>query len=336
VEKLAELYRPLHDAAEADLALTSSGRKVLKATQGFAAELGQLYESIAAGKTPYEAGHRLAQRRRGEFAELYESSLREAYGRNVRLQPSVEAVAQTLRPDTDLKTRWVAESLLGSMLLTPKVVPDERGTARQGLGDPMSPQPVRLCQGPPYTVEDAHTAYAVTASALAGGLPVAGRVWADGDAWTTPFVPVSVATASSWVAADFKVPAGIRDYSMTVDYHYSFNGRALTVLGVATVSLNVAISIDKGDGRPQERTAHAIHLLTVPVAGGDGFSRAGAETTTRTFRRAGSTTQPNEPSNGTVRIWVGVDTHSVAVGPFGDAWYDTNVTVDNICLNSIV
>jgi hypothetical protein len=98
-EELDALYRPLREAGEAELAKTKSGRKLLEEIRAFGTELADLYQSIDSGKTPYEKGHRLARRRREEFTEKYQQQFLDAYAPHARLQPSVEAVAQILRPE---------------------------------------------------------------------------------------------------------------------------------------------------------------------------------------------------------------------------------------------
>jgi hypothetical protein len=355
-EELDALYRPLREAGEAELAKTKSGRKLLEEIRAFGTELADLYQSIDSGKTPYEKGHRLARRRREEFTEKYQQQFLDAYAPHARLQPSVEAVAQILRPEMSPQTSWVVETRSpGSMLLQPKpvpgegeqayptqglvpagaVVPDDLEAVSQGLGDPMTPQPVRACLGPPYTRQEEHSVAALFGSAVTYA-PDNGLIYAVGHAWGTPFVPVQATTASAWVGHDFQVPAGIISYTATVDYYYKFYGAAALVLpGVATVSLNVAILIDKGDATPPDKSAHAIHLMTVPVYGWDHFDRIRSETATVMFRRAGSSTQ-DEPSNGTVRVMVGVDGHSVAIGPGGATYFAGDVGVRQICVNSAV
>jgi len=121
---------------------TKSGRALLERGRVLGAELGELYESIASAKTPFEEGHRLACKRRNEFRERYEGRIVEAYAACSPTPPPVEAVAHVLAPEVPEQTTWVAETRLGSMLLAPKLVPEEQGTARQGLDDPMGPQPV--------------------------------------------------------------------------------------------------------------------------------------------------------------------------------------------------
>jgi hypothetical protein len=334
-EELAALYRPLLEAAEAEVSKTKSGRALLENARVLGAELGELYEAIASGKTPFEDGHRLARRRRNEFRERYEGRIFEAYAPHVRLQPSVEAIAQILAPELPLKTKWVAETAApGSMLLTPKIDPDDLGTAGQGLDDPMGPQPVRSCLGPPYPLQDEGTAYGLTAFALSGTLPNTGKLFADGNTWTTPLTPVAVATASAWVGQDFEVPAGIRDYKVTVDYDYHFFGTTIGPWGLGTVSTNLGVLIDKGDGDPPLRNTHNLHFATGSFWGG-GFNPHGSETVTDPIIRSGSSTQP-EPSNGTVRVWVGIDSHCVSIGIFTTSNFQSDVTVKSICVNSAV
>ena len=62
VQDVEALYRPLREAVEAELAKTESGRQALEATRAFGEELGELSQSIYAGKTPYEVGLRIGWR----------------------------------------------------------------------------------------------------------------------------------------------------------------------------------------------------------------------------------------------------------------------------------
>jgi hypothetical protein len=355
VEELEALYRPLREAGEAELSKTRSGRALLESTRAHGAELGELYESIAGSKTPLEAGHRLARRRREEFTQKHQEQFLDAYAPHARLQPSVEAVARILRPEETPRTAWVAEARSpGTMLLQPKpvpggehayptqglvpadtVAPDDLGTVSQGVGDPMAPQPVRACLGAPYPLQEEHYVAAPVGFASTGAFP-SGRVMADGWAFASPFIPAQATVANAWVAQDFKVPAGITYYTATVDYKYDFFGLTAVGIGLAVISLNVAILIDKGDGRPPTRDAYAINLLIVPAWGNERILRSRSETATVPFGRAGSSTQPNVPSNGTVRVWVGTDAHCVGVGLFAYAEFVTTVDVKSVCVNSDV
>ena len=126
VEELADLYRPLREAGEAELAKTASGRRALKAAEALGTELSELYKNIYSGKTPYEEGHRLAQRRREKFRDKHEATFLEAHARDVpRLRPSAEAVAQNLQPEiASPHNLGVRDSgPLGAMQLEPKARP---------------------------------------------------------------------------------------------------------------------------------------------------------------------------------------------------------------------
>jgi hypothetical protein len=354
-EELEALYRPLREAGKAELSKTKSGRALLEDTRTRGAELGELYEGIVGGKTPLEAGHRLARQRREEFFEKHQEQFLDAFAPHAHLQPSVEAVAQILRPEMSPQTSWVAETgSAGSMLLQPKsvpggeraystqvlvpadaVVPDDLGTVSRGLDEPMAPQPVRECLGAPFPLQERRSEAAPMGFASTSANPNSGMVIADGWASAVPFIPAQVTTANAWVAQDFKVPAGIRFYKATVDYgHFIFFLTGVGV-GLAVVSFNVAIVIDKGDGTPQIREPYSISLLTVPAFGNERRWHGGDETANVEFRRSGSSTQP-EPSNGTVRVWVGTDAHCVGVGLVAWAEFQTSVTVKNICVTSQV
>ena len=354
-EELEALYRPLREAGEAELSKTKSGRALLEKNRTHGEELGELYESIAGGKTPLEAGHRLARQRREEFIEKHRQRFLDAYTPHARLQPSVEAVAQILRPEMSPQTGWVAETgSAGSTLLQPKpvlggeqaystqvlvpaatVVPDDLGTVSRGLDEPMPPQPVRECLGQPFPLQQRRSEAAPVGFASTVASP-SGIVMADGWCCGSFFIPVQVTTANAWVAQDFQVPAGIVHYNAAVDYDYSFSGVTAVGVGLAVISLNVAVVIDSGDGSPAKREAFSIHLLTVPAFGNERIIHSGkGETAKMWFGRGGSSTQ-KEPSNGTVRVWVGADGHCVGIGVWSWATFESTVTVKNICISSEV
>jgi hypothetical protein len=226
------------------------------------------------------------------------------------------------------------EQAYGTRPLAPTVdVAEDLETVSQGVGDRMTRQPVRECLVAPYPRQEEYSGAGPFGSATSGATP-SGKVWADADVYPFPF-GASVGVASAYVGHDFQVPAGIVHYTTTVDYDYSFNGFVGIWPGVAVVSLNVAISIDRGDAQQPAKSAHAIHLLSIPVIGSSVFSRARSETATEQFSRGGSSTQ-SEPANGTVRVMVGVEAHCVAIGVAGEAWFTGDLTVRQICVNSAV
>jgi hypothetical protein len=156
VEELGGLYRPLHEAAEGELAKTASGKKLLRETRALREELNELHEKIASGKTPDEEGRRLADRRREEFLDRHQEQLLEAYASHARLQPPVEAIAELLQPEMASETLWVAEtSLLRGMALRPKPItrsscgqnPMARNS-RQSARDSMTRRRCRVPFGP--------------------------------------------------------------------------------------------------------------------------------------------------------------------------------------------
>jgi hypothetical protein len=356
VEELDALYRPLREAGEAQLAKTKSGRKMLEETRAFGTELAELYENIISGRTQYEEGHRLARRRHEEFRERYEDQLRDTYAAHLRLRPSVEAVAQVLRPEMSPKTIWLSETgLLGSMLLEPKPVPEggerayptqamvpadtiapaDTGTVSQGLGDPTPPQAVQSCVSPPYMRKQDY-AYTGPLTEVGTGVDLErGQVGISGTAVATAFFHGQGTIASAYVGQDFDVPEGIASYMTTVSYDQDFYGWGFALFGVAIVNLNVAIGIDKGDGTPREDSSHSVSLLTVPVAAYDSFRRSSSVKVTLPFTRTGSSTPVNPPS-GTVKVWVGVDGHCALAAFVGAGGFWGGLKVREICVNSAV
>ena len=121
---LEALYRPLQEAVQAELQKTKTGRNLLVGAHAFAQELGELFKRIASGNIPREQGHLRARERFMKFRQQYGDQFLAARAKHVHLQPSVEAVAQILRPDIAARTMWVSEtSFMRSMLLRPKPPP---------------------------------------------------------------------------------------------------------------------------------------------------------------------------------------------------------------------
>ena len=279
VKELGELYRPLHEAAEAELAKSASGKKLLREGRALGKELNKLYENTASGKTPSEEGQRLADQRREEFLGRHQEQLLEAYAPHARLEPSVEAIAEVVEPEMASETLWVAEtSLHRGMVLRPKpdhemvlpVKPDpeELGTVGQGLGDPAPmPGPIHSCLGPDFPHKEEYVWSPPTGRALAQA-EVNGSLVSWGEAYTGTGIPVS-SGAQAWVTADFAVPGGFTEYALLVDYWFEFAENALAYFGVAVANLDVAIQVDEKDGTPPERWAESISCLVCPVFAGD-------------------------------------------------------------------
>ena len=150
-EALQVLFRPLQEAGQSELQRTKSGRKLRKGPRD-SSGVGQLQERIVGGEIPFEEGRRLTRERNKAFRERTEDPLVDALAPHVRLQPSVEAVAQVLRPEMASRTTWVSEtSFLRAMLLQPKRTFEDVGTVQQGLGDPPPPPVVQSCVTSPVT-----------------------------------------------------------------------------------------------------------------------------------------------------------------------------------------
>jgi hypothetical protein len=338
VEELGGLYRPLHEAAEGELAKTASGKKLLRETRALREELNELHEKIASGKTPDEEGRRLADRRREEFLDRHQEQLLEAYASHARLQPPVEAIAELLQPEMASETLWVAEtSLLRGMALRPKpdheIVlrpkPDgeELETVGQGLDDPAPvPGPFRSCLQPDYPWREDYGWAPPIGGALAQA-ELDGTCVSWGEAWGLYSIPVT-AGANAWVGGDFAVPKRLTDYALAIDYYFDFYQFAFALFGVAVSNLDVAILVDKKDGTPPEKYAESICCLVVPFAGGDFSYHWGNAKVEHWFRRATS-----DAAN--VRVLVGADGHGDVWAYSGAAKFSGSVEVRSICLTSI-
>jgi hypothetical protein len=337
IEELAELYQPLHDAAQADLAKTPSGKKLLREARALSEELNESQKKSASRRTSRGEGQRLADERHEEFLDRHQEQLREAYAPHARLQPPVEAVAQLLYPDTPSETLWVAETSLHrgldlrpkpdhEMVLRPGPDSEELGTVEQGLGDPAPmPGPLRSCVGPDYPHKQEYLWSPPTGSAIADA-NVNGSLVSWGEAYTFAGVPVATG-AQPWISADFAAPEGPTEYAVLVDYNFEFASNAYAYLGVAVSNLDVAIQIDKMDGTPPERWAESICTLVCPVLAGDHSYHWGKEQVQHMFKRATS-----DATN--LRVWVGADGHADVWAALGGAKFSGGVEVHEICLAS--
>lgn len=329
-EALEALYRPLRDAGEAELEKTKSGRKLLEEARAFATTLGELYEkSSRSGRKPSDDVHRLARERQDEFRKRYGEQFGEAHAPYAHLQPSVESVAQILRPEIASQTTWVAEaSFLRSMLLQPKATVEDVVAVRQGLGDP-APPAVHSCAIVPYGRREDYLLIPPTTADWQAGVSAdetTGRCTIKGACMSTAFFHVEACIASGFVGQDFAVPPGPTKYTTTISYDWNCSGYGFAFIGVAIVNVDLAIVIDKRDGT-RETHAREISLLTVPFVAGDGFSHeANGIKVAIPFTRDGS--------NGTVRIMVGADGHctTTALAAYASFWGD--VRVREICLTS--
>jgi hypothetical protein len=338
VEELAALYRPLHEAAEAELAKTASGKKLLRETRTLGEELNERHEKIASGKTSDEEGRRLADQRREAFVDRHQEQLLEAYAPHARLQPPVEAMTQLLQPEMPSETLWVAETSLHrgmvlrpkpdqEMVLRPKPDGEELGTVGQGLGDPAPmPGPFQSCLRPDYPWREDYGWAPPIGGALAQA-ELNGTCVSWGQATGLYSIPVT-AGANAWVGGDFAVPKGLTDYAVAVDYYFDFYNFGFALFGVAVSNLDVAILVDKKDGTPPEKYAESICCLVVPFAGGDYAYHWGFTKVEHWFRRATS-----EAAN--VRVLVGSDGHGDVWAYSGGAKFSGSVEVRSICLTSI-
>jgi hypothetical protein len=338
VEELAALYRPLHEAAEAELAKTASGKKLLRETRTLGEELNERHEKIAPRKTSDEEGRRLADQRREAFVHRHQEQLLEAYAPHARLQPPVEAITQLLQPEMASETLWVAETSLHrgmvlrpkpdhEMVLRPKPDPEDLGTIGQGLDDPAPmPGPFQSCLRPDYPWREDYGWAPPIGGALAQA-ELNGTCVSWGEAIGLYSIPVT-AGANAWVGGDFAVPKGLTDYALAVDYYFDFYQFAFALFGVGVSNLDVAILVDKKDGTPMEKYAESVCCLVVPFAGGDNSYHWGNAKVEHLFRRATS-----DAAN--VRVLVGADGHGDVWAYSGGAKFSGSVEVRSICLTSI-
>jgi hypothetical protein len=342
-QELEELYRPLRDAAEAELQKTKSGRKLLEDMRGFAREFGEPGKGMTDRETPSEeAGLRLRERLE-DFRSSHGDQFVEAHARHAHLQPSVQAVAQLLRPEMATQAVWVSEtSPTGSMLLQPKAIPADvravgvpeaipadAGTITEGLGGPPPPL-VHSCATPPFARKDEHVTSAVIWDPdrphAANAFPDQGKTEIGGNCYSTIVIQIDGFFSSAFVGQDFPVPPGPTSYETTISYDWSCSGTGAICLGVAVVNVDLAIVIDKLDGT-RETHAREISLFTVPGFGMDWFHHESNDASvTIPFTRDGL--------NGTTRIMVGADGHCITAVWGGFAEFRAEAVVREICLTS--
>jgi hypothetical protein len=347
-QELEELYRPLREAAEAELQKTKSGRNLLEEVHAFGTEFSELGERKAAGERPREAADLRMRERLEEFYDRHGDQFVDAHARHAHLQPSIAAVAQILRPEMATQTVWVSEtSPAGSMLLQPKATPAaipadagvavggvqatpaDAGVVTEGLGGPPPPL-VHSCVTPPYGREDEHMTSAVIWSPYrphaANAFPDQGKTEIGGNCYSTIFIQIDGHFSSAFVGQDFPVPPGPTSYETTISYDWSCSGMAAVCLGIAVVNVNLAIVIDKLDGT-RETHAREVSLFTVPVGGMDWFHHQSNDASvTIPFTRDGL--------NGTTRIMVGADGHCITAVWGGYADFTAEAVVREICLTS--
>jgi hypothetical protein len=343
--QLEELYRPLREAAEGELQKTKSGRNLLEEVHAFGTEFSELAEPVTAGERPRKD---LGMRERlEEFYDRHGDQFADAHARHAHLQPSAQAVAQIVRPETAAQTVWVSEtSPTGSMLLQPKanpaaipadagvavggvqVTPADAGVVTEGLGGPPPPL-VHSCAAPPYGREDEHMTWALISDPnpyAANAFPDQGKSEIGGNCYSTFLFHIDGFFSSAFVGQDFPVPPGPTSYEATISYDWLCGGSAITCFGLSTVNVDLAIVIDKLDGTA-EAHAREISFFSVPFDGADYFYHQSNDArVTIPFTRNGL--------NGTVRILVGADGHCTTAAFWGYAEFRANLTVREICLTS--
>lgn len=328
-EELNELYRPLTEAVEATLKKKKSGRKLIDETSALVEELKEVAErGISAeerGQFRLALGARLMKHR-----ERHQEQLIEAHAPHARLRPSIEAVAQIVRPELANTTSWVAEASPSGAMLLERKRPDEIekiGSSQQGLGDPAA---FAVCKSPPFTRREDYPISPPTGYAIAESL-IDGNLFHGGLILTGIYIPMA-AIATSWVGHDFTVPEGLLEFEVTVDYSYDFAGAAFVNGGVAVINEDVAIGADNLDGT-FVTSAESVCTMIVPTWAFDHFSRPGSAKVTLTVPRA------TLGSERTVRVMVGADGHTFAMAlgacsDFGGEYDWPSVTVHEICIRA--
>jgi hypothetical protein len=329
-EELNELYRPLTEAVEARLKKTKAGRHLLEETGALVTELEEVASRHESSREAHEEVRLALGGRLMSFRERHQEQLIEAHAPHARLRPSVEAVAEIVRPELANTTSWVAEaSPSGAMLLERKRTnqPEQVDTSQQGLGDP---EPFAACISPPFTRREDYAIAAPPGDAMAESI-IDGNLWHGGTVIEGIYIPMA-SIATSWVGHDFTVPEGLLEFEVSVDYSYTFSGGALVNGGVAVINEDVAIGADNLDGT-FTTSAESVCTMIVPTWAADSFFRPGHAKVTLTVPRA------TLGSERTVRVMVGADGHTFAmalgaISDFGGGYGWPSVTVHEICIRA--
>ncbi len=325
--ELAELYRPIHEAAEATMASSPAGKKALKAAEDVAERLAEVARGIADGEIAVAEGLRATSELRKAFRERHGAAWLDARAANERLHPSTEAIARAIDADA-LRERqvWKAEIRpFEAILLTPKEAPTDVGTVQQGLGDPEPAGPVRDCMGPAYVRHETNVNTQLFSFANASADP-SGGIYAGATGVAVAGVGGG-ASSEGFVGGDVNVPAGHQAYEVVADVDFDYWASSYAIAGASGCGSEIVIRVDKGDGAPGEEQKTSLFWLVSPVLWGNGASGTGNRRLVMPFRRATS-------SAGQVRVMVGGASHAGAWAASAVASVTALLTVKGICINS--
>lgn len=324
---LADLYGPIHAAAEETLTASAAGKKTLKATEEVASQLAEITRRIAHGELSVAEGSRASDGLRRAFRERHGSAWLDARAANERLHPSAEAVARALDADALRDRRvWSAEiRAFEAILLSEKPAPDDVGTVQQGLGDPPPAPPVHSCMQPAYARHETNMTTQLFSFGYSSANPN-GMVGASATGAAADGVGGG-ASSEGLVGGDVDVPAGHQGYEIVADVDFSYSASSWAVFGASGCGSEILIRIDKGDGSPGEEQKTSLFWLVSPVLWGNGAAGTGNRRLVMPFRRATS-------SAGQVRVMVGGASHAGAWAVAAIADVTMSLTVKNICVNS--
>lgn len=325
IEELHELFRELREGGDGELAKTASGRRQLKRRDALATELRELHKQVANGETSYYEGERVSRDLRNGFRSKYRQEYLEAYARHVRLQPSVEAVAEILHPDIAAVTAWVSETAyLEALLLQPKhASPDETSTTSQGLRDPTE---FRFCMYPPFPLVEADPdvigeTFGVTK--IVNKAVSNGEVFALAASLSEFGIGDSEAT-QALVGGKVDFPAGVNTYTVSIRFDFDWATSAWAVLGAAASGADLLIRTRQAFD-PEQETTSPFSTFVSPVPWGKGFSSSGSSTLVLPFSRNTSAADP-------IRVMVGVSAHAEAYAFAASSVAAAEMMISEICI----
>ena len=316
----------LCEAGDGELAKTASGRRQLKRRDALATELRDLHERVARGETSFYEGQRMSQDLRNGFRSKYRAEYLDAYARHVRLQPSVEAVADVLHPDIAAGTAWVSETAyLEALLLQPKhAPPDATSTKSQGIDDPTA---FRFCLFPPFPLTEQDpdvvgdtggAGVKIMATAIPGG-----SIFVSATAYSELGIGDSEA-AQALVGGKVDFPDGVSTYTVSIKFHFDWGTSSWAVFGAAACGADLLIRTRQAVD-PEEETTSPFSTSLSPVIWGKGASLSGDATLTLPFRR-------NASAAGSVRVMVGGSAHAEAYAVVASATAAADMSIHEICI----
>lgn len=327
LDKLEQLFRPVHDAVMESLQTTVPGRTILAAREGLDRALGEIDDRELSGDLDGRVARYEKTALLDEFQQEHERELLGAASDHAELIPSAETLLQIARPFGDESWRqWIFEvvPLRGILLRPPKAA--DTTPAPQGMSTPTPPRPIYFCITHPYSVGRTHedgsavaSDWSLNADKFHGDLNAEPAVWSPG----------SLSGYALVGEEGINLDAGLYDYELEVAIDYEYSASCWTFMSVAGTGVDFRVEVDNADGSPITVSYTSMFSLHSYVVGGIGGHESGTKTLTVPFHVDGSARK--------ISMLAGVDYHCEAGGSPGSGYAGVNVTgtVKDICLRSL-